>query len=123
MQQLTYENKQLNEPLQRKQQQREELQEQLKSYVKDKMALKNLSAHRVQLEQRINEAKQEYRATEDKFRKIEKERDDLYKRFQKGVREIQRKAELSKNVVLDKKLQMLTNQYNEKQAQLSEVLQ
>merc|ERR1719428_2166249 len=123
MAQLTHENQQLTEPLKLKEKQREELQEQLKSYVKDKMALKNLAAHRVQLEQRITEAKQEYRATEDKFRKVEKERDDLYKRFQRGVREIQRKAELSKNVVLEKKLEMLTNQFNEKQAQLSEVLQ
>merc|ERR1719310_2009835 len=38
MQQLTHENKQLTEPLKLKEKQREELQEQLKSYVKDKMA-------------------------------------------------------------------------------------
>merc|ERR1719160_1951346 len=123
MVQLTQENKQLKEPLKKQEQKREELQEQLKSFNKDKMALKNLSNHKLQLEERIKDAKQEYRATEDRFRKVEKDRDDLYKRFQRGVREIQRKAELSKNVVLEKKLEMLTNQFNEKQAQLSEVLQ
>merc|ERR1719327_2190511 len=123
MHQLTIENKQLTEPLKKKEQKREELQEQLKSFNKDKMALKNLSAHRVQLEERIKDAKQEYRSTEDRFRKVEKDRDDLYKRFQRGVREIQRKAELSKNVVLEKKLEVLTDQFNEKQAQLAEVLQ
>jgi len=123
MHQLTLENKQLTEPLKKKEQKREELQEQLKSFNKDKMALKNLSAHRVQLEERIKDAKQEYRSTEDRFRKVEKDRDDLYKRFQRGVREIQRKAELSKNVVLEKKLEVLTDQFNEKQAQLAEVLQ
>merc|ERR1719335_542483 len=86
------------------------------------MALKNLKAHNKQLEERIGEAKQDYRGTEEKFRKLEKERDDLYRRFQKAVREIQRKAELGKNAVMEKKLDQLTGQYDEKQAQLTEVL-
>merc|ERR1712188_161954 len=68
------------------------------------------------------EAKQEYRSLEEKFLRTEKERDDLYRRFQKGVREIQRKAEF-KNVVLEKKLDLCTGQFHEKQAHLSEVLQ
>merc|ERR1712014_548042 len=89
---------------------------------KDKMALKNLKAHNKQLEERISEAKQEYRGTEEKFRKIEKERDDPYRRFQKAVREIQRRAELGKNAVLEKKLEVLQGQFDEKQAQLTEVL-
>merc|ERR1719213_29451 len=87
MHQLTIENKQLTEPLAQKEKVRAELQEQLKSYAKDKMALKNLAARRTQLEERMKEAKTDYRSTEEKFRKMEKERDDLYRRFQKGVRE------------------------------------
>merc|ERR550537_1730239 len=86
------------------------------------MALRNLKARSAQLEERTKEAKQDYRGTEDKFRKQEKERDDLHRRFHKGVKEIRRKAEF-KNVVLDKKLEMITRTFNEKQAQLSEVLQ
>merc|ERR1711988_1531114 len=96
--------------------------EKLKSYPKGKMALKNLKAHNKQLEERISEAKQEYRGTEEKFRKIEKERDDLYRRFQKAVREIQRRAELGKNSVLEKKLEVLQSQFDEKQAELTQVL-
>jgi len=122
MHQLTIENRQLTEPLAQKEKLRAELQEQLKSYQKDKMALRNLRARSGQLEERIKEAKQDYRGSEDKFRKQEKERDDLHKRFHKGVKEIRRKAEF-KNVVLDKKLEMITRTFNEKQAQLSEVLQ
>merc|ERR1712193_18406 len=82
----------------------------------------NLRARSAQLEQKMKDAKQEYRSLEEKFLKCEKERDDLFRRFQKGVREIQRKAEF-KNVVLEKKLEVMTGQFNEKQAQLSEVLQ
>merc|ERR1712217_346437 len=122
MQVLTQENKDLSEPLAKKQEEQRELEERLKSYAKDKMALKNLRAHYKQLEERTTEAKQEYRTTEEKYRKKEKERDDLYKRFQKAVREIARKAELGKNTVLEKKLENLTAQFDEKQAQLTEVL-
>eukprot|EP00913_Durusdinium_trenchii_P029336 g27501.t1 len=77
------------------------------------MALKNLKAHYKRLEEQISEAKQEYRACEDKYRKMEKERDDLYKRFKKAVQEIQRKAELGKNMVLEKKLEELAQQFEE----------
>lgn len=119
---LTQENKDLSEPLLKKQEEQRELEEKLKSYTKDKMALKNLKAHNKQLEERIGEAKQDYRGTEEKFRKIEKERDDLYRRFQKAVREIQRRAELGKNSVLEKKLEVLASQFDEKQAQLTQVL-
>merc|ERR1711990_236195 len=122
MQLLTQENKDLSEPLLKKQEEQRELEEKLKSYTKDKMALKNLKAHNKQLEERIGEAKQDYRGTEEKFRKIEKERDDLYRRFQKAVREIQRRAELGKNSVLEKKLEVLASQFDEKQAQLTQVL-
>lgn len=119
---LTQENKDLSEPLLKKQEEQRELEEKLKSYTKDKMALKNLKAHNKQLEERIGEAKTDYRGTEEKFRKIEKERDDLYRRFQKAVREIQRRAEMGKNSVLEKKLEVLQGQFDERQAQLTQVL-
>jgi chromosome segregation ATPase len=119
---LTQENKDLSEPLARKLEEQRELEEKLKSYTKDKMALKNLKSHYKQLEEKITEAKQEYRTTEERHRKLEKEREDLFRRFQKAVREIQRKAELGKNAVLEKKLEVLTGQFDEKQAQLTEVL-
>merc|ERR1711920_271546 len=122
MQFLTQENKDLSEPLAKKLEEQRELEEKLKSYTKDKLALKNLKAHYKQLEEHTTEAKLEYRATEEKYRKLEKERDDLYRRFQKAVREIQRKAELGKNSVLEKKIEQLQMQYDEKQAQLTEVL-
>eukprot|EP00435_Cladocopium_sp_Y103_P013861 s2131_g3.t1 len=119
---LRQENRDLTQPLEDKLEEQRVLEEELKTYTKDKMALKNLKAHYKRLEEQISEAKQEYRACEDKYRKMEKERDDLYKRFKKAVQEIQRKAELGKNVVLEKKLETLSQQFEEKQAQLSEVL-
>jgi len=112
----------LSEPLAKKLEEQRELEEKLKSHTKDKLALKNLRAHYKQLEERCTEAKQDYRQTEEKYRKVEKERDDLSKRFQKAVKEINRKTELVKNVVPEKKLEMLTAQLDEKQAELTGVL-
>lgn len=119
---LTQENKDLSEPLAKKLEEQRKLEEELKYHTKDKMALKNLYAHRKKLSEHANEAKQEYRTTEEKYRKLEKEREDLMKRFQKAVKEIKKKAELGKNVVLEKKLEILTAQFEEKQVQLTEVL-
>eukprot|EP00932_Pfiesteria_piscicida_P009242 SRR837773.19936.p1 GENE.SRR837773.19936~~SRR837773.19936.p1 ORF type:complete len:183 (-),score=81.44 SRR837773.19936:115-627(-) len=86
------------------------------------MALKNLRSHAKKLEDRTGEAKQEYRATEERYRKLEKERDDLQRRFRSAVRDISHKTELGRNVVLEKKLEQLSAVYDEKQGQLSDVL-
>merc|ERR1719284_1635732 len=71
MHQLTIDNKNLTEPLAQKEKARAELQEQLKYAAKDKMALKNLRARSAQLEEKMKEAKQEYRSIEEKFLKTE----------------------------------------------------
>jgi len=122
MQQLTIENKNLTEPLAQKERMRRELEDQLKCHNKDKMALRNLKARSAQLEERIKEAKGDCRNLEEKYRKLEKEREDLQKRFQKSVRDIRRKSEF-RNVVLEKQLESLTNQYKNNQTQFNDVLQ
>jgi len=118
---LTADNKNLTEPLAEKVRVRQGLEEQLKTYPKDKMALRNLKARSIQLEERAKEAKGEYRSIEEKFAKLEKERDDLQRRFQKSVRDIRRKSEF-KNVVLEKQLEQFTVQYKNNQTQYNEVL-
>merc|ERR1712135_147386 len=116
MDRLTEENKELNGPLADKLVEQRDLEFKLRSYAKDKLALKNLRFHHKHLEERSTEAKTEYRATEERYRKVEKERDDLFRRYQKALQEIQRKA------VLEKNIEHLTMQYDEKQTQLHEVL-
>merc|ERR1719263_1422648 len=58
----------------------------------------------------------------EKLRKLEKERDDLQRKFTKGVKEIKRRAEF-KNLVLEKQLQEIQARFDERQQQLREVLQ
>merc|ERR1712078_220613 len=55
MHQLTLENKNLSQPLAEREELRAKLTEDLKSYNKDKMALRNLKARSVQLEEKIKE--------------------------------------------------------------------
>merc|ERR1719281_1828294 len=122
MHQLTLENKNLSQPLAEREELRAKLTEDLKSYNKDKMALRNLKARSVQLEEKIKECRTEYRLMEEKLRKLEKERDDLQRKFAKGVKEIKRRAEF-KNLVLEKQLQEIQARFDERQQQLREVLQ
>ncbi len=58
---------------------------------------------------------------EERFKKIDKERDELTRRFSKGIRDIRRKGDL-KNLVLEKRLEQLTEGLVEKQNQLNEVI-
>merc|ERR1719331_3223209 len=81
MHQLTLENKNLSQPLAQKEELRAKLTEDIKSYNKDKMALRNLKARSVQLDEKIKECRTEYRLMEEKLRKLEKERDDLQRKF------------------------------------------
>merc|ERR1719335_1115437 len=122
MHQLTVENKNLSQPLAEQEELRAKLTEDLKMYNKDKMALRNLKARSVQLEEKIKECRTEYRLMEEKLRKLEKERDDLQRKFAKGVKEIKRRAEF-KNLVLEKQLQEIQTRFDERQQQLREVLQ
>jgi hypothetical protein len=122
MHDLTVHNKNLSQPLQQKEELRAKLTEDLKSYNKDKMALRNLKARSVQLDEKIKECRSEYRAMEERLRKLEKERDELQRKFTKGVKELKRRAEF-KNLVLEKQLTEIQTRFDERQQQLKEVLQ
>merc|ERR1719362_176836 len=91
------ENKDLSEPLAERRLEQQQLEDKLRTYPKDKMALKTLRVHCKKLEERSSEEKGAYHQTEGQMRKKERERDDLYRRFQKAVQDLRRKAELGKN--------------------------
>ncbi|CAD7933201.1 unnamed protein product [Amoebophrya sp. A25] len=121
MKSLTLGNQHLAEPLKQKEQTRLELQNQLKSYGKDKLALKNLVARAQMLDTEIKESNANWRTANETFSKTEKERDELYHQFAKGVADLKKRSEY-KNVVLERKLELLQSEFQQKQIQLSEVL-
>eukprot|EP00743_Colponemidia_sp_Colp-15_P002696 GILK01002921.1.p1 GENE.GILK01002921.1~~GILK01002921.1.p1 ORF type:complete len:476 (-),score=159.29 GILK01002921.1:60-1487(-) len=118
---IAQENKRLSEPLHKAEQERKQLQAHLANYKKDKMSLKNARARMLVLDDRLQSLKAEHAMLEQKYKKVQEERDELYSRFETSIHDLRRKAEY-KNVVLEKKLNTMVEQFERKQAQLTEVL-
>ena len=85
------------------------------------MAVKNLRARAAQVATTLEESKKSTKEEEEKLDKTRQEVADLYKQFSEIARETQVKAG-HKNVVLEKKLELLAKDYSSKEAQLGEVL-
>ena len=63
----------------------------------------------------------EHEVLEQRFEKVQAERDELYKRFVSAIHEVQQKSNC-KNLLLEKKLVALADTVEKKDAQLNEVL-
>ncbi|KAF4667018.1 Dynein regulatory complex subunit 4 [Perkinsus chesapeaki] len=118
---LMLENRTLAEPLAEMEEERAKLMDLVKNYGTDKIVLRNLKGRKSVLEKNMKEARAEYRQTEDRMKKLEKERDEVTRRFAKGVEEMHRLAEL-KNIALEKRLGELGSNYSNKQVQLEEIV-
>ncbi|CAD5124276.1 DgyrCDS12568 [Dimorphilus gyrociliatus] len=115
------ENKKLVEPLRQTRLDLEELKHQLSNYEKDKLSLASAKARLKVLKGEHKELIWERDILEQRFEKVQKERDDIYEKFIKGIQEVQQKSNF-KNFLLEKKLTALTETLEMKQAQLNEVL-
>ena len=63
----------------------------------------------------------EHEVLEQRFKKVQEERDELYQRFVKSIHEVQQKSNF-KNLLLERKLGALADTLEKKEAQLNEVL-
>ncbi|KAK2191116.1 hypothetical protein NP493_61g05046 [Ridgeia piscesae] len=121
MAEVMAENKRLVEPLQKARDEVDELRRQLSNYEKDKQALASAKA-RLRILGADHKALQwEHEVLEQRFEKVEEERDELYKKFVKAIHEVQQKSNF-KNLLLEKKLSALADTLEKKEAQLNEVL-
>ncbi|KAM9374112.1 dynein regulatory complex subunit 4 [Phaethornis superciliosus] len=114
-------NKQLKEPLQQAQEQLFELQKKLAHYDKDKMALMNTKARLKVTQKELKDLQWEHEVVEQRFRKVQAERDELYQKFTKAIHEVQQKTGF-KNLLLERKLKGLLEVLEKKEVELSEVL-
>ncbi|NXH16000.1 DRC4 protein, partial [Bucco capensis] len=114
------ENKQLKEPLQQAQEQVAELQKKLTHYDKDKEALMNTRARLRVAQKELKDLQWEHEVLEQRFSKVQAERDELYHKFTKAIHEVQQKAGF-KNLLLERKLQGLLSLLEKKEVELSEV--
>lgn len=121
MLEVTLDNKRLTEPLQKATKEVEHLKHELTNYNKDKESLQSCKARIKVLESDGRGLKWEHEVLEQRFAKIQKERDDLYDKFVKSIHEIQQQSGL-KNLLLEKKLEVIGDQLEHKDVQLNEVI-
>ncbi|KAM9625797.1 dynein regulatory complex subunit 4 isoform 4-T4 [Morphnus guianensis] len=113
-------NKQLKEPLQQAQEQVSELQKKLAHYDKDKEALTNTKARLKVTQKELKDLQWEHEVLEQRFSKVQAERDELYQKFTKAINEVQQKTGF-KNLLLERKLKGLLSVLEKKEVELSEV--
>ena len=121
MYEIAQENKRLSEPLQNALKEVESLRHQLANYEKDKMSLEQTKARLAEATRQLRNLEWEYEVFTQKFTQVEKERDELYDRFENSIYSMQQKSGL-RNMLLEKRLESLHGELEKKDVQLSEVL-
>merc|ERR1711916_278653 len=74
-----------------------------------------------ELEKELKDLQWEHEVLEQRFAQVEAERDELYDKFVTTIHEVQQKSGF-KNLLLEKKMSVLNDELEKKDAQLSEVL-
>ncbi|XP_050778250.1 dynein regulatory complex subunit 4 isoform X1 [Gopherus flavomarginatus] len=121
MAEVLLQNKRQTEPLQRAREEVAELQKKLAHYEKDKEALANTKARLKVTQKELKDLQWEHEVLEQRFSKVQAERDELYQKFTKAIHEVQQKTGF-KNLLLERKLNALSNILEKKEVQLNEVL-
>ncbi|XP_011058016.1 PREDICTED: growth arrest-specific protein 8 [Acromyrmex echinatior] len=118
---LTIENKKYLIDLKALQETITELNRQLANYEKDKQCLVNTKRRLSAVMKDLENLKWENEVLELRFEKCQSERDELHSRFVSAIFELQQKTGL-KNVLLEKKLEKLSDLLEQREVQISEVL-
>jgi len=118
---IAQENKKLSEPLTRALKEVEKLRHELANYQKDKMSLQNAKSRLHVLETQLRDLTWEHEVLEQRFHHVEKERDELFEKFESTIYDVQQKSGF-KNILLEKKLQAMNESLEKKESQLSEVI-
>lgn len=115
-------NKKLEIPLNNIRHQRDELKKQLATYEKDQMSLRNAKAQYIVLKKKVRDLEVMKKELDEKTDKVEKEKNDMYGKFEIAVDQLKSKAEF-KNTLLEEKLNQLEEEYQRKDTQLHELIQ
>ncbi|XP_060779085.1 dynein regulatory complex subunit 4-like [Neoarius graeffei] len=118
---VLHHNKKITESLQKTTQEVSEMQKQLTNYEKDKASLAGTRARLSVSDKELKDLKWELKVLEERFITVQQERDELYQKFNTAILEVQQKSGF-KNLLLEKKLETLTNSLEKTEAQLNEVL-
>jgi len=119
---ISQENKRLSEPLSAAVAEVADLRAQLKDQDKDRLSLRNTKARLLQMESQLGQTIVNQGELKVKYERSEKERDELYDSFERTVKDVQAKSDF-KNLVLEQKLQGVSQNIEKAEAQLHEVVQ
>ncbi|KAF8563967.1 hypothetical protein P879_09159, partial [Paragonimus westermani] len=118
---LVSENRRLTEPLHKALEENTEMKRQVANCEKDKIVLSQTKTLLRTCEKEKKHAEWKFDILEERFKHVERERDELYEKFVSVIHEVQQKTGL-KNMLLEKRLISLTETIEKKEAQMSEVL-
>ncbi|XP_077610286.1 dynein regulatory complex subunit 4 isoform X2 [Crocuta crocuta] len=121
MLEVSVQNKRLADPLQKARDDMNEMRKQLGNYERDKQILVRTKARLKVTEKELKDLQWEHEVLEQRFLKVQQERDELYGKFTAAILEVQQKVGF-KNLVLERKLQALSAAVEKKEVQLNEVL-
>ena len=86
------------------------------------MALRNAKARYQVLKQKVTEIKDSRKDLEERFLKVEREKQDMYKKFELAISQLRSRSDY-KNQILDEKLRVLQSEFERKEVQLQELIQ
>ncbi|XP_060040944.1 dynein regulatory complex subunit 4 isoform X3 [Erinaceus europaeus] len=121
MMEVSVQNKRLADPLQKAREEMSEMQKKLGKYERDKQIMLSIKARLKVTEKELKSLQWEHEVLEQRFLKVQQERDDLYKKFTAAILEVQQKVGF-KNLILERKLQALNAAVERKEVQFNEVL-
>ena len=84
-------------------------------------SLQNAKSRLHVLETQLRDLTWEHEVLEQRFHHVEKERDELYEKFESTIYDVQQKSGF-KNILLERKLQAINESLEKKESQLSEVI-
>ena len=88
---------------------------------RDKELLRRTKSEILVYEQKLRTVDWEHEVLFQRFGRVEKERDELYKRFQAAIYDVQQKSGF-KNLLLEKRIAAIGGEVEKKDAQLNEIL-
>ncbi|GMH42905.1 hypothetical protein BSKO_10827 [Bryopsis sp. KO-2023] len=121
MYEIAQENKRLSDPLTKALKEVEVLRQHCASYEKDKASLHQTKSRLAHAEKQLKNLEWENEVLQQRFNKVQGERDELYEKFEGSIYEIQQKTGL-KCLMLEKRVESMDSEIEKKDAQVAEVL-
>ncbi len=97
------------------------VQKELGTYTRSKMPLGSALARLEMLKEKYVKVKNDKKAMDEKYRLLEKQKMDMYQKFESAMGRLKKRSEF-KNSVLEHKLDILQDEFNKKEGQLKEVV-